>query len=270
MSKRKDSAEARFLAFKSRGVAGEFLSGAKNILKKAQEDNKSLEPQDLSKTNLVAVVRKYFPDFWNSSECGIRWNNNCYSYACNDPFGHKGKPQPGEKAGHCCENMTIADVTRASIKDGLVKAELDKKGNPIPKDGCYVVALVVAEDYDYHWYRQDENGKWTHKMGSSDTFDVDAGGQVITDPRYCNRGLYDQFGGFFYVPNNGIRIGEKARRYKKATFEDDYKRHLDKLDEKSRKKLSKVVEKCGVFVDKKNIANQNSSFINMVNRGKSR
>lgn len=36
----------------------------------------------------------------------------------------------------------------------------------LPLDG-YAVLLTVSPNEDYHWYRQDTNGTWSHKMGST-------------------------------------------------------------------------------------------------------
>jgi len=88
--------------------------------------------------------------------------------------------------------------------------------------GSYKGALVMdpftgGDDvYDYHWYRQDQGGYWSHKPGWGEATNVDASGQVISDPRLANRDYtdsshnsetgeatgynYSQFGGFFCVP----------------------------------------------------------------------
>jgi hypothetical protein len=43
---------------------------------------------------------------------------------------------------------------------------------------------------DYHWYRQDLNGKWSHKMGGTEATDRDASGNVIVDMESADTGLY--------------------------------------------------------------------------------
>lgn len=34
-------------------------------------------------------------------------------------------------------------------------------------NGGYAVLLVVSPGFDYHWYRQDADGTWSHKPGST-------------------------------------------------------------------------------------------------------
>lgn len=72
------------------------------------------------------------------------------------------------------------------------------------RPGCYKVALVIAPEQDYHWYRQNSDGTWSHKLGPSPVTNVDAGNQIITDPETCNRNYsrnlnYEEFVGFYEV-----------------------------------------------------------------------
>ena len=54
-------------------------------------------------------------------------------------------------------------------------------------------------DYDYHWYRLDNTGYWSHKPGATLVTDRDNSGNRILDPRYADRGVYNQFVCFMYV-----------------------------------------------------------------------
>lgn len=56
-------------------------------------------------------------------------------------------------------------------------------------------------DFDYHFYRLDKNGKWSHKFGETRPTDVDDNDKVICDPRSAiidakNRGMNYKFAGF--------------------------------------------------------------------------
>ncbi|NLO63598.1 MAG: hypothetical protein GX099_09275 [Clostridiaceae bacterium] len=74
--------------------------------------------------------------------------------------------------------------------------------------GGYKVALVLS-DGDYHWYRQNPDGTWSHKRGQSEVLNVDASQKIIYDPEFCDRDYrdkdkspkdsYDYFAGFFEV-----------------------------------------------------------------------
>ena len=53
--------------------------------------------------------------------------------------------------------------------------------------------LVFGPGRDYHWYRQDSTGCWSHKPGSTAVRNVDNAGSTISDPMTCNRGPYTDF-----------------------------------------------------------------------------
>jgi hypothetical protein len=140
---------------------------------------------------------------------------NCYCYACNDPEGHgafgSGRPVPGQRAGIEADpcDIAIESVTRRAEADGLISAPSD---NPPQVDGYYLVAMTRWEKGgDVHWYRQDADGTWSHKMGNKEPTQLDASGNLILDVKTADRGKYSEFGGFFYVPNEGIAVGKKGR-----------------------------------------------------------
>lgn len=137
-------------------------------------------------------VPSYTPSFWNDGGT-VQYHNNCYNYANNertDTFA-----QPGRAAGAMYAALACSDVVAAAIADGL---------EPLPAggtcDGCHaLVALVVAPGWDYHWYRRDANGTWTHKPGGTAATNLDNAGHPITDPEIADRGPYTQFCGYFCV-----------------------------------------------------------------------
>ena len=71
--------------------------------------------------------------------------------------------------------------------------------------GSYKVALVASEN-DYHWYRQDADGLWSHKRGLNPVERTDASltPKLIIDPLIADRGEYTVFLGYYAVsPWNG-------------------------------------------------------------------
>ena len=64
--------------------------------------------------------------------------------------------------------------------------------------GTYKVALVVSDD-DYHWYRQDSDGLWSHKPGITPVTRLDENQHYIIDPQIADRGSYTSFLGYFAV-----------------------------------------------------------------------
>jgi hypothetical protein len=133
------------------------------------------------------------PGFWNTNST-VRWNNNCYNYANNkrtDTFA-----QPGKATGAQTSTMACTNVSNAAVSDGQVLYP-NCAASGVPR---YYVALVVAPNQDYHWYRYQSNGYWGHKPGSTNAKNTDNSGVVITNPQTANRGIYTQFCGYYTSP----------------------------------------------------------------------
>lgn len=127
--------------------------------------------------------------------------NNCYNYGCNiqnDTFA-----QPGSAGGYTPTALTCEEYTKAAAADGLIKVFRCK---PCPYC-CHKVALVIWPGNDYHWYRQDDNGRWSHKPDGGLATDKDTQGNLIDDPETANRGPYTTFCGYFCVCKNKVQIG---------------------------------------------------------------
>ena len=74
----------------------------------------------------------------------------------------------------------------------------------VPKEGNWIIALAYSSTGEgYHWYRRDEDGMWSHKLGIRDIRMWDASAKRITDPANCDRGVYDIFMGYYEVGPNG-------------------------------------------------------------------
>ena len=132
------------------------------------------------------------PGFWNAPAHIGR--NNCYNYASNrrtDTFA-----QPGRATGHQASVMACANVTAGAISDGL-----HHRYNCFPPSGNprWLMALVVAPGYDYHWYRKQKEGFWGHKPGGTAAKNVDNNGQIVWNPETAARAPYTNFCGYFYA-----------------------------------------------------------------------
>jgi len=160
---------------------------------------------------------EYEPGKWNDP--GIQNSNNCYSYAANDPYGHPDdtKPQPGYSAGAPAASAGCGDILDGAAADGMPPMCIDPS-NPPP--GTYPVALVhghdATGDEDYHWYRQDDDGSWSHKPGHDPATNRDASGNPIHDPQSADRnGIphggynYDEFCGYFPMPADGLNTSSE-------------------------------------------------------------
>jgi len=132
------------------------------------------------------------PGAWNDNN-GIQFNNNCYNYACNIQPGTFA--QPGTAGGYNTPTAVNCDeYTKAAKSDGLIEVDCDR----LCPFCCYKVALVVAPGDDFHWYRQENNGTWSHKPGGTPAVNTDASGNPITDPRTADRD-YSGVGGPNYT-----------------------------------------------------------------------
>jgi len=160
---------------------------------------------------------KYEPDKWNdcpnptpligacSHQNHKQGKNNCYNYACNiqnDTFA-----QLGNAGGYTLTDFTPDEYAKAVETDGLIKIARDK---PCPQC-CYKVALIIRPisagvNPDFHWYRQDDNGRWSHKLGKTKATDKDGSGNPIDNPENADSGGYTAFCGYFCVCKNKVNI----------------------------------------------------------------
>lgn len=165
----------------------------------------------------------YDPNFWNY-KTSLRETHNCFSYAmnildrlqmrkcrkkgCNVPFH-----QPGAYSGYrpfsderskTCPNMV------ARILGDNNNLTMTEFGSACP-NGTSKIALVLDESDDYHYLRQDSNGFWSHKPGSTKIKNVDAYGHMIWNPQLANYNYneagnstlnYNVFCSYFCVPRN--------------------------------------------------------------------
>lgn len=139
----------------------------------------------------------FFPQWWNNDPVR-RANNNCYNYANN--LATNTFAQPGRATGRPITALSCPGVQPSAQSDGLLPAA----NFVLPTLGWYV-ALVIWPGRDYHWYRQDNTGCWSHKIGWSPVTPFDNNGRIITDPRTCARGNYTVFCTYM-ITRQGVRI----------------------------------------------------------------
>jgi len=141
----------------------------------------------------------YEPAWWNVPQ--RQPFNNCYNYATDyrtDTFA-----QPGRAAGSMYTALTCASVGPAAVSDDLISTP--GANNKCPKEG-HLVALVIWPGVDFHWYRKDRTGLWSHKPGGTPVRNVDSSNHLIPDPRAANRGPYVNFCTFMVVMHGHIKI----------------------------------------------------------------
>ena len=136
------------------------------------------------------------PRYWNVP--ARQRTNNCYNYANNRATNTYA--QPGRGSGSIFSSLNCNDVGKAAGRDGLRREPSYKASTA----GWYT-ALVIWLGKDYHWYRQDENGCWSHKPGQTPARNIDDSGNAISDPKHCDRGNYRIFCSYF-VTNSRVTI----------------------------------------------------------------
>lgn len=145
-------------------------------------------------------------------------NANCYSYALNRPEYFWSVPGMGfAKAeakkyiagfNNYFKGISLTEyrneLLQGAVRDGLLPVH-----EPIDHEGYYLTALFFANnDHDFHWYRKDNNGLWSHKDGWHAASNKDDNGDFINLPSKATHSPYSIFGGFFLVPNEGIKINQ--------------------------------------------------------------
>jgi len=164
---------------------------------------------------------KYIANILNKMYAYLE-TNNCFSYAlrgnnilkdlvsqcksktdCNVNFEQPGAAS-GERNAMRKESLRTCDVVKKLTKSDLgpdfMKSSFYEK---CPR-GMSKVALVVDKGTDYHWYRQNPDGTWSHKDGSNPVKNFDANKRKIFNPKQISRDYgddlnYEDFCGFFCV-----------------------------------------------------------------------
>lgn len=142
---------------------------------------------------------RFNPGLWNIPT--VQPFNNCYNYA-NDQITNT-FAQPGRAHGSPITSLSCPNVQSSAAADGLTPS-IDFS-TPLSAGQGWYVALVVWPGVDYHWYRQDIGGCWSHKPGQTAARNTDNGGNSISDPRTCDRGPYTDFCTYM-VTRRGVLI----------------------------------------------------------------
>jgi hypothetical protein len=186
---------------------------------------------------LSGAEPEFNPEVYNGDK-SVQHSHNCFAYAMNVqdeeriescrnkndchfhvPGKKKGHPEFSGKLGKTCGDVigrTMADVKQGYLIDFPSQC----------KPGFSKIGVVVDEENDLHYYRQDKDGWWSHKPGGREVTNKDAAGARIYRPDLASRyypgeyegdtGLnYDSFCSYMCVPREkgAIRIaGGKRQR----------------------------------------------------------
>jgi hypothetical protein len=145
----------------------------------------------------------YEPAWWSDLASGgtRQINNNCYNYSCDirtDTFA-----QPGHAANAMYTALTCPALRVAAHADAL--AEIKMTTIACPAEG-HLIALVIWPDVDFHFYRMNRDGLWSHKPGGMPVTNIDNSNKAIPDPRTADRGPYVNFCQFMIVMHGHVKI----------------------------------------------------------------
>jgi hypothetical protein len=164
-------------------------------------------------TGVIRVNRKYNGLANNTRDFEeLMRQNNCYSYAINQPvdpftlesYSNWEDVQPGNIGGRNGRRIKFKEYEDIILlaKDDLLAIGYELKETTLEEyietEGAWKIAFAHGSE-DYHWYRQNDDGTWSYKMGGSFVYYEDAIGQPIGDPKTCARGPYIHFVGYYMV-----------------------------------------------------------------------
>ena len=219
----------------------------------------------------------YEPEKWNK-DIYIKKTHNCYAYALNLIHTEQAnickkymkltkkhdcpilRPQPGQYSGYIDEYKPSLFTTSSTKCSRGMEIRI-KKDNPLIRklrknqecpDNFYKIALFIASDgSDYHFYRQDNNGLWSHKDGWKLATNKDAKGRIIKNPETADRGNLDLFCGYYAVPNLSKykNMSNMTRPYKNKVSETQKILNMIKKNElhKAKKGVSTLVRKPKIY-----------------------
>jgi hypothetical protein len=193
------------------------------------------EHEDCKSSPLTNYEPDYIPGVLNKMQEYVD-THNCLSYAlrgnkvnkelmaqckdvsdCDANFEQPGAASGKRKAMRNESLRTcpvVEKLTKSDLSGDFIKSTFYDKCST----GMSKVALVVDKGTDYHWYRQNPDGLWSHKDGSNPVKNFDAKKRKIFNPKQASRDYgkdlnYEDFCGFYCVARTKkIRLKQGGRR----------------------------------------------------------
>jgi len=166
--------------------------------------------------------------FYNINECeNLENNNNCYSYSFNNMKNYNEKPQPGiysniervkrNNKDYKCKNF-IYRILKDYPKSKFISTSEYTNGKRCDSnnDTIFLSLDNKGKSIDYHFYKQDPSGYWSHKPGLNKIVYIDDSNKRIKNPLHADRNYensdiynenkynYDISCGFFCNPKTEI------------------------------------------------------------------
>ena len=199
--------------------------------------------EEISENNplpLSGYELPYEPEKWNNEfsktdgSTYVYEETNCYTYALNAPYylDYKGDVElwevnPGET------NSTEFDYKEYSfVWNYLYNDSIKYNFTIIPINkyeicpiGMYKIAFLCDNETpsEFHFYRQNSDGTWSHKSGGEIVENVDHSNNVIIDPDDANSDRYDEIISYFAVtPLNTFDLEKVGERLTEALNKNYY------------------------------------------------
>lgn len=150
------------------------------------------------------------PSRWNDNGRAQK-NNNCYAYATrNFNQNRSHRMGVGEEIG--LGKITGEDYTCPKFEENLYKENPGLLKSDEDSDcpcNTYKIALFMDDNpdsKDFHFYRQDEDMSWSHKIGGLPATQLDASNNEIYHPRSADRNYtkykkhYNSACGYYCAP----------------------------------------------------------------------
>ena len=195
----------------------------------------------------IAPVTKATPSYapWKyNTHKGIQESLNCYAYAmdylrkpkkCTKEKCDVSYPQPGRASGYPVwsdiPGKRCPDVI-ARIKGDVPHTIMSAFTKKCPRGMRKIVAVTDPKE-DYHFYRQDADGYWSHKPGATKVKRLDTTGRPIYDPALAARDNkesnlnYKNFCGYMCIPvSKNIHLSRSGgKRSSKRSSKTQRKKH---------------------------------------------
>ena len=199
-----------------------LIHGLEHLLHFNNNQSTNLNNDNSNNTsNNICKSPKYMPNMWNNLDKNTRDYTNCYSYAFDRMEVNADKKlQPGELSTGKFNSYNCNEILNKLKSDYNTYNIMQVPKHYKPPCNHYMIALVIddtGDEQDYHFYRQDNDGYWSHKPGKEEVRRVDASGNLITDPETADRNYdtyddnqnnetdnnYYKFCGYYSVPYEG-------------------------------------------------------------------